>query len=324
MIWSSHMNNFKDVIKDLQETEFLSDVTLVCNDDTQIKAHKFVLIGSSPVLRTMLLQSSQKDTIVFLRGVDRRELQWVLEFMYIGETQVPQTRLQSFIELAKDLKMKGIHYDDDENDDENDDKKTAENAEEKVFEPTLPINNHEMGCEERNMDKQIKKETTPDIQDNKLLKNIKTPDIENGQQSFNLGSGQMAWEEDNNMDRYIEKAVIDIQEETLLKLNVQNMEVPDLEHGQQSLKMRSVKYPCDSCNYQANHSRNLKDHKATKHKVNPIFRCMVCDYCTNHTTAWKEHARRKHPTLQAQEIFMETRNPDKKTWSKHGVGMISD
>ena len=101
------MNNFKDVIKDLQETECLSDVTLVCNDDTQIKAHKFVLIGSSPVLRTMLLQSSQKDTIVFLRGVDRRELEWVLEFMYLGETQVPQSKLQSFIELAKDLKMKG-------------------------------------------------------------------------------------------------------------------------------------------------------------------------------------------------------------------------
>ena len=44
LTWSMHMNNFKDVIKELQETECLSDVTLVCNDDTQIKAHKFVLI----------------------------------------------------------------------------------------------------------------------------------------------------------------------------------------------------------------------------------------------------------------------------------------
>ena len=27
LTWSVHMNNFKDVIKDLQETEYLSDVT---------------------------------------------------------------------------------------------------------------------------------------------------------------------------------------------------------------------------------------------------------------------------------------------------------
>ena len=86
LTWSLHMNNFKDVIKDLQETECLSDVTLVCNDDTKIKAHKFVLIGSSSVLRTMLLESSQRETVVYLRGVDRRELEWLLEFMYLGET----------------------------------------------------------------------------------------------------------------------------------------------------------------------------------------------------------------------------------------------
>ena len=108
------MNNFKDVIKDLQETECLSDVTLVCNDEKQIKAHKFVLIGSSPVFRSMLLHSSQRDTILYLRGVKRSDLEWALQFMYLGQTQIPHTQLQSFIELAKDFKMKGIYNEDDE------------------------------------------------------------------------------------------------------------------------------------------------------------------------------------------------------------------
>ena len=85
LTWSLHMNNFKDVIKDLQETKCLSDVTLVCNDNFNIKAHKFVLIGSSPVFQTMLLKSSQSEnTIVYLRGVDRSELEWLLQFMYLG------------------------------------------------------------------------------------------------------------------------------------------------------------------------------------------------------------------------------------------------
>ena len=350
LTWRLHMNNFKDVIKDLQETECLSDVTLFCNDDTKIKAHKFVLIGSSSVLRTMLLQSSQKETIVFLRGVDRRELQWVLEFMYLGQTQVPQTKLQSFIELAKDLKMKGIHNEDDE-----------KNVEDKVFQPILPINNYEMACEERNMDKQIEK----DINREKLLKvklkNIETPDSENGQQSFKLGSVEMAWEdEDKNMDRQIGKGVIhDNQEEELLKLKFryiekeathdiqeekgENIEIPDLENGselgvrspifqcgscnyqstnKQCLKWHiereheGVRYPCDICPYQAKSKLNLKDHKASKHKIDPVFRCTLCDYCTNHSTGWIRHAKNKHPKFQAQEIFTETRRSDRKQWTR--------
>ena len=109
MSWSSHSNNFKTVLKDLHQVESLSDVTLVCNDGTEIMAHKFVLIGSSPVFRSMLYRSSQRDrTIMYLRGVSRIELEWVLQFMYLGQTQVPPTKLQNFMDLAKDLKMKGM------------------------------------------------------------------------------------------------------------------------------------------------------------------------------------------------------------------------
>ena len=107
--WNSHSKNFKAVLKDLHQVESLSDVTLVCNDGTEIMAHKFILIGSSPVFRSMLYRSSQRDnTIVYLRGVSRIELEWVLKFMYLGQTQVPPTKLQNFMDLAKDLKMKGM------------------------------------------------------------------------------------------------------------------------------------------------------------------------------------------------------------------------
>ena len=143
LTWRLHMNNFKDVIKDLQETECLSDVTLVCNDDTQIKAHKFVLIGSSPVFRSMLLHSSHRDTILYLRGVKRSELEWALQFMYLGQTQIPHTQLQSFIELAKDFKMKGIYNENDE--------LISENKNEKAMAPEV---NRTLGSGdmERNMD----------------------------------------------------------------------------------------------------------------------------------------------------------------------------
>ena len=73
--WSSHSTNFKTVLKDLHQAESLSDVTLVCSDGVKTMAHKFVLIGSSPVFKSMLYQSNQRDkTVVFLRGVSKFDL----------------------------------------------------------------------------------------------------------------------------------------------------------------------------------------------------------------------------------------------------------
>ena len=281
------MNNFKDVIKDLQETECLSDVTLVCNDETKIKAHKFVLIGSSPVMRSMLLQSSQRDTIVYLRGVDKSELDWLLQFMYLGQTQVPQTKLQSFLELAKELKMKGIH--------DEDNGKTAETEANKVFEAVVPINNYKMTCEERNM-----VGVSQNLQEEKR-ENIVIPDLENGQQPSKQEVVRFPCEYCNHQS----------ESESTLNIHIQK------EH-------EGVRYPCDHCTHQAKSKRNLIDHKATKHKVDPIFRCMLCDYCTNHTTVWKIHARRKHPKFEEHEIFTETRYSDRKFFSKHRVGLISN
>ena len=130
--WSSHSTNFKTVLKDLHQVESLSDVTLVCDDGTEIMAHKFVLIGSSPVFKSMLYQSNQRDkTVVFLRGVSKFELEWVLQFMYLGQTQVPPIKLQSFMDLAKDLKMKGLY--------DEDDIKSQGSTEEKIVDETESI-----------------------------------------------------------------------------------------------------------------------------------------------------------------------------------------
>ena len=104
--WNSYSQNFKEVFRELKLTECLSDVTLLCTDG-KLKAHKLVLIGNSPVFKSMLLQS-ERDIVVYLRGVSKSEMEWALEFMYLGETQLPQDHLETFLNLAKEFKMKGI------------------------------------------------------------------------------------------------------------------------------------------------------------------------------------------------------------------------
>ena len=267
------MNSFKDVIKDLQETECLSDVTLVCNDDTRIKAHKFVLIGSSPVLRKMLLHSSHQDTFVYLRGVERSELEWALQFMYLGQTQVPKTHLQSFINLARDLQMKGIH-------DEEDIVTNAKLNEVEVNNvakamDTGGTDNDDMPSKQENLTEEVK-----DISEGKTFKVKAKSDFVR----FHLRCHLCPFVAKNNSHL--------------------------LEHIESVHE--GVRYPCDLCDYKANRQQNLKDHKAGVHKIDPHFKCLLCDYCTNHTKWWKKHAESMHPSYQVQDIFKVTAIKERK------------
>ena len=77
----------------------------------RVRAHKVVLAGSSPVLASVLATSGREQPLIFLRGVDRRELEAVLQFLYLGQAAVPSTRMEEFLSVARDLKIHGISDD---------------------------------------------------------------------------------------------------------------------------------------------------------------------------------------------------------------------
>ena len=52
--WDKYSSHWLEVLKDLKETNFLSDVTLVCEDNSRFEAHKLVLSACSPVLRSIM------------------------------------------------------------------------------------------------------------------------------------------------------------------------------------------------------------------------------------------------------------------------------
>ena len=266
--WSSHSTNFKTVLKDLHQVESLSDVTLVCDDGTEIMAHKFVLIGSSPVFKSMLYQSNQRDkTVVFLRGVSKFELECVLQFMYLGQTQVPPIKLQSFMDLAKDLKMKGLY--------DEDDIKSQGSTEEKIVDETESILIH--------LDKSstVKENSSFEKDTSSLHEEVST----DNSHSFNR----------------IQEEVDDLNFKCT-ECNYSSANKNSLRHHIEK-NHEGLRYPCAVCNHQAASLSNLYDHQAVKHKINPKFRCKICDYCTNHTRHKRQHAERKHPESMDQEIF---------------------
>merc|ERR1712126_196796 len=85
----------------------LADVTLVSDDNIQIRAHKFVLSYSSPVFKNIIANVSD-NAMIYLRGIKHQELKAVLEFLYVGQASFQQDRVDDFLKVASDLKIQSL------------------------------------------------------------------------------------------------------------------------------------------------------------------------------------------------------------------------
>ena len=105
--WQTFQKHTKDLLTDLHTSSKYSDVTLVCDDKTQFKAHKFVLSSCSAVFED-ILSSNVNWPVIYLRGILKEEMEAVLQFMYLGEATVYQDRMNEFLNVARDLNLKDI------------------------------------------------------------------------------------------------------------------------------------------------------------------------------------------------------------------------
>ena len=107
--WNTFNETTVSTFKYLGTSKDFSDVTLACGDGEQVKSHKVVLSSASPVFRNILIKMpSHIHPCIYMKGVDKRELDLVLQFMYFGEVMVEKDRLEKFLECAKELKVAGL------------------------------------------------------------------------------------------------------------------------------------------------------------------------------------------------------------------------
>ena len=105
--WNDFESNISIAFRELREEKDFFDVTLAC-DDNQIQAHKVILSACSPFFRNVLRRNPHQHPLLYLKGVKYSELMSVLNFMYMGEVNVAQEELNSFLAVAEDLRVKGL------------------------------------------------------------------------------------------------------------------------------------------------------------------------------------------------------------------------
>ena len=84
------------------------DVTLVCDDEKQIEAHRIILASCSPVFSTILKTNSHSHPLLYMRGLKAKDLVAIVDFIYHGETNIYQEDVDGFLTLAEELQLKGL------------------------------------------------------------------------------------------------------------------------------------------------------------------------------------------------------------------------
>ena len=237
-------NRFQQVtlsaFTNLLEDVHFNDVTLACKDGQQVKAHKVILASSSPFFKTILIQNHHQHPLIYLKGVEAKDLSGILKFIYSGEVEVEKEEVARFLETANDLEIDGLTVDKDTKL-HNKEKAMKEEVVEDVVEAIEVDVDVEDG--EYNLEEQPTKGTK-----------VQTP-----RSPFTCPGCDYSSTFRNNMLRHI---------------NGKNHEGEQLVFptiDKPSLTKPKEKYPCTDCEYSSNFPRNLARHNKSKHSENTSF-----------------------------------------------------
>ena len=107
--WNDFHSNVSKSFTLSQNEGYLHDVTLVSDDHHQMSAHKLVLSSSSEYFKNIFKNmKNSSQTVLCLQGTNSGDLSNILEYVYNGEVQVFQDKLDHFLSIAHRLKLNGL------------------------------------------------------------------------------------------------------------------------------------------------------------------------------------------------------------------------
>jgi len=109
--WNDFERNISAAFRDIRDDKEFFDITIACEDE-QLQAHKVILSACSPFFKGVLRRNQHQHPLLFLKGVSFKDMEAVLNFMYHGEVNVAQDDLNSFLQVAEDLRVKGLTQND--------------------------------------------------------------------------------------------------------------------------------------------------------------------------------------------------------------------
>ena len=273
--WQAFMFHGRDLFKELRKTQKYSDVTLVTGDQHQFNTHKFILSGCSTVFKEILDRSPLNSTI-YLRGVKQKELESILDFVYLGEATIDQEKLKTFLNVAKDLNITDIG---DIGSDTNDVKENFD----VVFH------------EDEEVSDDIQKNPSNENKDNDYERNEKNDFEINNKLDLKKIVENKAFPVDSKI---FEDISVGLHFCDICDKKFSNKYSLKAHNKYQHLKVLGVApFHCDICNMNFSSKGNLKKHNEAQH-LKLLYPCKQCDYQASYTDNLKQHVQIQHEDIK--------------------------
>ena len=107
--WNDFQQNINTAFEALRKDVEFTDVTLACEDGNQVEAHKLVLATSSPFFHNLMKRNKHAHPLIYMRGMKFENLLAIVDFLYYGEANIYQENLDTFLNIAQELDLKGLN-----------------------------------------------------------------------------------------------------------------------------------------------------------------------------------------------------------------------
>ncbi|KAK7604417.1 hypothetical protein V9T40_005603 [Parthenolecanium corni] len=105
--WNNYQSNMVSELDSLRSDEDLVDVTLSCEGHL-LKAHKVILSACSSYFRNVFKENPCKHPVVILKDVNYEDVEALLSFVYQGVVYISEKKLNSFLQTAELLQIRGL------------------------------------------------------------------------------------------------------------------------------------------------------------------------------------------------------------------------
>ena len=271
--WHSYINHYQGVLSNLFDTGESSDVTLVCDDQVKFKAHKFILKSCSPVFESLLDETNDSKSVVYLRGVNQLELKPILSFIYSGQASFYQERMKDFLKIGKDLQIKEIKEVPQE-------EYTVDNGE------NMPNKKHHDGISE-----EVLSDDNESVDENESASSATSQQKSAHSDSSQCPQCNAVFAHRQHMLKHVRSKHEGVRypctqcdykatQQYCLKVHIESVH-------------EGVKYPCSQCDYKATQPSNLKKHVESVHEGAKYY-CSQCDYEAKWQKSLKKHIDSEH------------------------------
>ena len=101
--WMTYDFASSNAFRNLYENKTLTDVTIACEGNQKIEAHKVVLSACSDFFMKILEENPNPNPLIYLQGITIEDLMVLKKFMYLGKADIEQHLFDSFLKVSKTL-----------------------------------------------------------------------------------------------------------------------------------------------------------------------------------------------------------------------------